>query len=1135
MALPSLKLPDQQQRLIDWPALSGSADSLAIAQAGAEASTWLLVVTTDTHSALRLEREIPFFLTETIPVIHFPDWETLPYDIFSPLSEIVSKRLQTLYQIHHQTRGILIVPVSTLLQRLSPHTSILAQCFQLELGDTLNLDQIRRQLDGLGYQSVSNVHQHGEFSIRGAILDLFPMGHATPFRIELFDQEVESIRTFDVESQCSIDKVPSIRLFPAREFPMDDVGINSFRNQFRDAFPNISNRNTLYQDVSKGLAPAGIEYYLPLFVESTECLLDYLPDATVIRHGEMEAAAAQFLGQANQRYQQRLGDIERPVLSVDQLFMPLDELLSQLDPFPGVQLNYQSKPNNDEPALLQPTHNPPDLALKQLLQTSNHRVLFMAESAGHRESMLSQLQKHQIRPKAADSWKSFLASDDSPQIIVGPVDHSIELADISLITEDRLLGHRAQQRRRRKQSASREFEHVIRDLTELEVGAPVIHQEHGVGRYQGLQRLEVGGVDTEFLMLSYAQDDKLYVPVASLNCISRYTGASPDTAPLHKLGSGQWEKARKKAISRIRDVAAELLDIHARRAARLGQSLETDSEDYDRFARDFPFEETADQATAIEQTLADQASKQPMDRVICGDVGFGKTEVAMRAAFIATQNNTQVAVLVPTTLLAQQHHQNFSDRFADWPVRVEVLSRFVTRKQQEQIISDVANGKVDILIGTHKLLQKSVRYKQLGLVIIDEEQRFGVRHKEYFKSLRSEVDVLTLTATPIPRTLNMALSGLRDISIIASPPPNRHAIQTFVTQWHDPLIQEACLREIKRGGQVFFLHNDIDSMPRIEADLARLIPEARIQHAHGQMRERELEQIMLDFYHQRFNILVCTTIIENGIDLPSANTILINRADKLGLSQLHQLRGRVGRSHHRAYAYMIVPPPTLMTADAKKRIAAIEASDGLGAGFTLSTHDMEIRGAGELLGDDQSGEIQEIGYTLYTELLERAVAALKSGQQPELDAPLDHGPEIDLQLTALIPDDYLPDVHLRLVMYKRIANAQHEDELRDLQIEMIDRFGLLPAPVQRLFSMAELKLLAAAIGVEKLDAGAKQGRVIFKTDAQVDSGKIIELIQRQSNTYKLDGPDKLRFIKNFDSDQQKIDFVQTLLNDISIK
>ncbi|MGR9088096.1 MAG: transcription-repair coupling factor, partial [Gammaproteobacteria bacterium] len=844
--------------------------------------------------------------------------------------------------------------------------------------------------------------------------------------------------------------------------------------------------------------------------------------------------------------QQRKYNIDRPLLEPGLLFLTSGELTQKAASFARVGLDDQSSLIHEPQTIAKgcalnckPLPNltidgklkEPAAALQHFAEDFAGRILFVAESAGRREGLIEKLRQFRITVKQVENWQAFLKSDQSPCMVVAPMDHGLWLDEpaIAIITESNLSGEKAQQRRRRRQSAARELENIVNNLNELTIGSPVVHQEHGVGRYLGLQTLEIGGIPAEFLALEYAHNDKLYVPVSSLHLIGRYTGVSPETAPLHKLGGDQWSKAKKRAIERIRDVAAELLEIYAKRAVKQGHAFNVENTEYQAFADAFPFEETPDQQTAIEAILEDMASPQPMDRVICGDVGFGKTEVSMRAAFIAVQSGKQVAVLVPTTLLAQQHYQNFSDRFADWPVRVEVMSRFVTPKQQKAILGDLEEGKVDIVIGTHKLLSGEIKYKSLGLVVIDEEHRFGVRQKEHFKKLRNELDMLTLTATPIPRTLNMAMSGLRDISIIASPPPNRHAIKTFISEWVDALVQEACLREIKRGGQIFFLHNDVKSMSKMAGELHKLVPDARIEIAHGQMPERDLERIMLDFYHQRFNLLLCSTIIESGIDIPSANTIIVNRADKLGLAQLHQLRGRVGRSHHRAYAYFIVPPKALMTKDAEKRLEAIEASGDLGAGFMLSSHDLEIRGAGELLGEDQSGQIQEIGFTLYTELLERAVNALKSGRQPELEAPLELGPEVDLQSPALIPEDYLPDIHARLVLYKRIASAETPDDLRELQVEMIDRFGLLPPQAKTLFSVTELKQKAEKMGIRKIEANAAGGRLVFAKEPKINTEQLITLIQTQAQIYKFDGADKLRFICRFDSTEQKLEFIANLM------
>lgn len=1170
----SPKIPQKQDQSFIWTGLTGCGDSLALASAIKNEDCLFVIVTLDNQIALRLERELSFFLQGEYPILHFPDWETLPYDVFSPLPEIISERLKTLALLPQVKRGALVVSVTTLMHRLAPREHVLANSFAVNVGDDFNLELNRIKLESVGYHCVSQVYQHGEFAVRGSIVDLFPMGSKVPFRIELFDEEVESIRTFDAETQRSLEKIDKIQLFPAREFPLTDESIKHFRQGFRDAFPETSPKNHFYMDVSKGITPGGIEYYLPLFVEQMASLFDYLPkSAVVVMSDSFDANSRAFYAEAEDRFQQRKYDADRPLLKPELLFLSTDELVQRTGAFARIILdcrdvgattpwmeeieqcseqlpraiaedgivadadsivfNCQSLPN----VTIDAKHEQPAQALQQFVDSFAGKILFVAESAGRREALMERLRQYKINVKQVENWDKFLQSELSPCILVAPMDHGLWLINpaIAIITENLLSGEKVQQRRRRRKSAAHELENIVNNLNELTLGSPVVHQEHGVGRYLGLQTLEIGGITSEFLTLEYANNDKLYVPVSALHVIGRYTGVSPENAPLHKLGGDQWNKLKQKAIKRIRDVAAELLEIHAKRAVKQGHAFQVENIEYAAFADAFPFEETPDQQTAIETILEDMASPHPMDRVICGDVGFGKTEVSMRAAFIAVQNGKQVAILVPTTLLAQQHFQNFRDRFADWPVRVEVLSRFVSPKQQKEIADDLEQGKVDIVIGTHKLLSKEVKYKALGLVVIDEEHRFGVTQKEHFKKLRNELDMLTLTATPIPRTLNMAMSGLRDISIIASPPPNRHAIKTFISEWIDAQIREACLREIKRGGQVFFLHNEVKTMEKMARELEALVPEARIEIAHGQMPERQLERIMLDFYHQRFNLLLCSTIIESGIDIPSANTIIINRADKLGLAQLHQLRGRVGRSHHRAYAYFVVPPKTLMSKDAIKRLEAVEASGDLGAGFMLSSHDMEIRGAGELLGDDQSGQIQEIGFTLYTELLERAVSALKSGKQPELDTPMDRGPEVDLQTSALIPEDYLPDIHGRLVLYKRISNTETKDDLRELQVEMIDRFGLFPEPVKALFSVTELKQQAEKLGIKKVEANAGGGRIIFTTTPNINTDQLISLIQTQAQVYKFDGADKLRFIRPFETTEQKLEFITELLDLLTVK
>ncbi|MFC1750706.1 transcription-repair coupling factor, partial [Pseudomonadota bacterium] len=1040
-------VPDQPGRKTVWARLYGSSFGMVLSQGARTHEGPMVVVTADNLMASRLEDELRFYLAddEELPVLHFPDWETLPYDIFSPHQDITSQRLEALYHLPSLKKGILIIPASTAMHRLPPIGHVEGHSLMLDVGETLNIDELRMRLERNGYRCVSQVIEHGEFAVRGSLVDLFPMGSQTPYRVDLFDDEIETIRTFDPETQLSQESVENVRLLPAREFPLTKEAITQFRQNYRAEFEGDPAKSVIYKDITDGIASPGIEYYLPLFFDQTATLFDYLPKntAVVLEEGIADAAKA-FWGEVAERHEQRRYDQERPILSPERAFLKHTELLEGIEHFPRIDCHHfdvedgqgiHNFATRTAPVMTVNSRAPEPLgSLLKFLKEFKGRVLFAAETSGRREALLEMLKKENVHPRQYSNWVGFLDDDDARiGITVAPLEKGLLIEDIAVISEPQLFGEQVMQRRRRK-TTKRDDDAVVRSLTELAPGSPVVHEDHGVGRYLGLQSLDLNGLVTEFLTLEYHGGDKLYVPVSSLHLISRYTGTSPDSAPLHKLGSEVWGKAKRKAAEKAHDVAAELLDIYARRAARKGHAYAEPDDQYRAFASSFAFEETPDQEAAIINVLEDMVSEQPMDRLVCGDVGFGKTEVAMRAAFMAVQGGKQVAVLVPTTLLAQQHFENFRDRFADWPVRTEVLSRFRSKKEQDIVIADLAAGKVDIIIGTHKLLQSSVKFTELGLVILDEEHRFGVRQKERLKSLRAEVDILTLTATPIPRTLNMALSDMRDLSIIATAPSKRLAIKTFVRQWDKNLMREACLREIKRGGQVYFLHNEVDTIEKQARELEELIPEARVTVAHGQMRERELERVMSDFYHQRYNILVCTTIIETGIDVPTANTIIMNRADKLGLAQLYQLRGRVGRSYHQAYAYLIIPTKRTMTADATKRMEAIESLEGLGAGFTLATHDLEIRGAGELLGDDQSGQIQEVGFGMYNDLLDRAVKALKSGEVPNLDQPLNQHAEVDLKIPALLPEDYLPDVHSRLVMYKRIANAATMEELRELQV-----------------------------------------------------------------------------------------------------
>ncbi len=1039
-------------------------DALAVSEIAEQYDGLTVVVTPDTKSAVRLSQVLPDLTSQ--PVQFFPDWETLPYDSFSPHQEIISSRLSALFHLQNTKKGIFVLPISTLMQRVCPPKYLQHNVLLIKKGDRLVIEKLRLQLESAGYRSVEQVLEHGEYAVRGSLLDLFPMGSAVPFRLDFFDDEIDSIRTFDVDTQRTLDEIQSINLLPAHEFSTDEKGIEFFRTQFRETFGEIRrDPEHIYQQISKGTLISGIEYWQPLFFDEMATLFDYLPEKTLFVDMEKnQAQGERFYLDAKQRYEHRKVDPMRPLLPPERLWLNIDAVNHALKNYPKINFKAEKVRSSVRqknlavsalPAVtIQSQQKEPLSQLRQFIEHFKGNVLFSVETEGRRETLLDLLSPLKIKPKQIKTLSE--ANQDKFNLWVSRLEQGFILDEtkLAVITEHEILGERVQQRQRDKRKAVNP-DTLVRNLAELKIGQPVVHLDHGVGRYGGLVTLDTGGLKAEYLLINYANESKLYVPVGSLHLISRYVGGSDETAPLHKLGNESWAKTRQKAAEKIRDVAAELLDVYAQREVKKGFEFKYDREEFQQFAATFPFEETHDQAMAINAVISDMCQPKAMDRLVCGDVGFGKTEVAMRAAFLAVMNHKQVAVLVPTTLLAQQHYENFKDRFANLPVNVEVLSRFKTAKEQKQILENLAEGKVDILIGTHKLIQSDVKFSDLGLLIIDEEHRFGVGQKEKIKQLRANIDILTLTATPIPRTLNMAMNGIRDLSIIATPPARRVSIKTFVRQKDDLIIREAILREILRGGQVYYLHNDVASIENTAEKLTALVPEARVVIGHGQMRERELERVMSDFYHQRYNVLVCSTIIETGIDVPTANTIIIERADNFGLAQLHQLRGRVGRSHHQAYAYLLTPPPKLMTKDAKRRLEALESLDNLGAGFILATHDLEIRGAGELLGNEQSGQIESIGFSLYMELLDAAVKALKEGREPSLEEITHQQAEIELRVPDLLPDDYLGDVNMRLSFYKRIAAAESKQELDELKVELIDRFGLLPEATKNLLQIAE--------------------------------------------------------------------------------
>ncbi|MFZ3387292.1 transcription-repair coupling factor [Buttiauxella gaviniae] len=1122
--------------------LTGSACATEVAEIVERHSGPVVLIAPDMQNALRLHDEISQF-TESL-VVNLADWETLPYDSFSPHQEIISSRLSTLYQLPTMQRGVLILPVNTLMQRVCPHSYLHGHALVMKKGQRLSRDNLRSQLEQAGYRSVDQVMEHGEFATRGALLDLYPMGSEQPYRIDFFDDEIDSLRVFDVDTQRTLQEVDAINLLPAHEFPTDKTAIELFRSQWRDKFDVKREPEHIYQQVSKGMLPAGIEYWQPLFFsEPLPPLFSYFPKNTLlINTGDIETSAERFWQDTFARFENRGVDPMRPLLPPESLWLRVDELFSELKAWPRIQLKTESLADKTAftnlgyrvlPDLsVQAQQKAPLDNLRKFLESFAGPVVFSVESEGRREALGELLSRIKVAPKRI--YRLDDAVDKGRYLMLGSSEHGFidTLRNRALICESDLLGERVS---RRRQDSRRTInpDTLIRNLAELRTGQPVVHLEHGVGRYAGLTTLEAGGITAEYLMLTYHGDAKLYVPVSSLHLISRYAGGAEENAPLHKLGSDAWSRARQKAAEKVRDVAAELLDIYAQRAAKEGFAFKHDREQYQLFCDAFPFETTPDQAQAINAVLSDMCRPLAMDRLVCGDVGFGKTEVAMRAAFLAVENHKQVAVLVPTTLLAQQHLDNFRDRFANWPVRIEMLSRFRTAKEQAQILEEAREGKVDILIGTHKLLQNDVKMKDLGLLIVDEEHRFGVRHKERIKAMRADVDILTLTATPIPRTLNMAMSGMRDLSIIATPPARRLAVKTFVREYDSLVVREAILREVLRGGQVYYLYNDVENIQKAADRLAELVPEARITIGHGQMRERELERVMNDFHHQRFNVLVCTTIIETGIDIPTANTIIIERADHFGLAQLHQLRGRVGRSHHQAYAWLLTPHPKAMTTDAQKRLEAIASLEDLGAGFALATHDLEIRGAGELLGEGQSGSMETIGFSLYMEMLENAVDALKEGREPSLEDLTSSQTEVELRMPALLPDDFIPDVNTRLSFYKRIASAKTAHELDELKVELIDRFGLLPDAARNLLDIAALRQQAQKLGVRKIEGHDKGGVIEFAEKNHVNPVWLIGLLQKQPQHYRLDGPTRLKFIEDLADRKARMEWVRNFMHQLA--
>jgi transcription-repair coupling factor (superfamily II helicase) len=1144
----SLPLPVKSSDLRHFGNITSGVSPLCIADIFKKHAGMTVVVTDTSAHANYLNEILPFLIDKELhDLVHLlPDWETLPYDSFSPHEDITSQRLETLYQLSRVDKGLLIIPVNSLLSRLCPRDFLEQSSFIIKIGTLIDINQYRMQLQSAGYRATDTVYEHGEFAVRGAVIDLFPMGCDTPIRIELFDDQVESLRTFDVDTQRTLDIIDRIKVLPAHEFPWTNASRQYFKDAWMTEFNAQPSQSPMLQDIATQVMPSGLEYFLPLFFESTSTLFDYLPEnSLVVSSDNLQGHSDQFQQEISQRYESLRHDIRRPILPPHKLYMTTDELFRNIKQYPAIRFHQESIQESagkiNIPAVPLPdirinSHSDhPIEKFEDFLIEFNNLIVLCAESKGRKEAIKDLLVRKNIQVIDIESLDQFsINRDHNLYITVAPIEAGCWFKEdqIAIISETELYGQSPIRQSRKKRSQdSTDF--IVKNLTELQSGAPVVHIDHGVGRYRGLQTIDIDGQTEEFVTLEYAQEAKLYVPVSSLHLISRYSGVDESLAPLHKLGTEKWSTAKRKALEKIRDTATELLEIYARRAAKKGHAYPSPNQDYRDFCQGFPYEETPDQEAAIQDVIKDMTSPQPMDRLICGDVGFGKTEVAMRAAFMACHSERQVVVLVPTTLLAQQHYESFCDRFADTPYKIEILSRFKSAAEQKKAISALEKGTSDIVIGTHKLIQQKINFKNLGLLIIDEEHRFGVQQKEKIKALRSQIDILTLTATPIPRTLNMAMGGIRNLSIISTPPERRLSVKTFVQETNEQIIKEAIYREILRGGQVYFLHNEVNNIDKRAQEISELVSEARVTVAHGQMRERELERVMSDFYHKRQNVLVCTTIIETGIDIPNANTIIIDRADKFGLAQLHQLRGRVGRSHHQAYAYLLTPDHKKITKDADKRLEAIQAAQDLGAGFMLATHDLEIRGAGELLGDEQSGQIQSIGFNLYMELLDQTIKSMKSGKAINLNNPLSQNIEINLRIPAIIPEEYIPDVHNRLILYKRISNCENAIALKDLQVEMIDRFGLLPDPLKNLIRQTELKYLADRLGICKIEGGVTTAKIEFSNDTQVDPMRLITLIQTQPLKYKLEGSHIFKINLEKSDSNAKLDELFDLIKSLS--